>query len=387
MFKSKAILVISACFLGFLVGQYFLSSKPTSHMALNETSASHFSSAFADQPPSSHPDQSAVAEKAVKGVVNISSIKIIQYRTFSPFQNDPFFQQFFGRNNPFGQPREHRERSLGSGVLVSKDGHILTNNHVIENASEISVKFSDQTELNAKIIGTDPHTDLALLKVDTSSTLDPIPLGDSDSLRLAETVLAIGSPFGLGGTVTMGIVSAKGRANMGIVDYEDFIQTDAAINPGNSGGALINLKGELVGINTAIFSKSGGYQGIGFAIPSNMASNVMTQLIEKGRVVRGWIGLRYQDLTKEIAKALNQPQLNGAIITHVYPRAPAMIAGLKRGDVVLKFNETEIKSAGHFSKLLSETPVGQSITLTLSRNGQPLTKKVQVQAAPERQRQ
>lgn len=220
-----------------------------------------------------------VAESRIKGVVNISSTKVISSRSdsySSPFLNDPFFEHFFGRRFQPRIPRERRERSLGSGVIVDADGVILTNNHVVENAEEITVTLADDRDFKAEIIGTDPKSDVAVIRLkDKPKGLEPIPIGDSGELRLGDVVLAIGNPFGLSHTVTMGIVSAKGRANVGVADYEDFIQTDAAINPGNSGGALINLEGELVGINTAIFSRSGGYQGIGFAIPSLMAKSIM----------------------------------------------------------------------------------------------------------------
>ena len=327
-------------------------------------------------------DFSGIAEQAVKGVVNISSIKIVKVRPFSPFSNDPFFQQFFGRS--FSQaPREYREKSLGSGVIVSATGHILTNNHVVSDAAEITIKWMDQIDIPAKVVGTDPHTDLALLKISPPKGWTALPLGDSDLLRLAEPVLAIGSPFGLGGTVTQGIVSAKGRANVGIVDYEDFIQTDAAINPGNSGGALVNFRGELVGINTAIFSKSGGYQGIGFAIPVNMAKHVMEQLLRDGKIVRGWLGLRYQDLTADIARALQQSNVDGVIIAYAYPRSPASNADVRRGDVILSFNGTPVKGSGHLNKLISEAPVGSSIRLTIRRGKETFDRQMRIEPIPE----
>ena len=231
-------------------------------------------------------------------VVNISSTKTIKISGIqSPFSDEPLFRRFFGDEfGQFGRPREHKESGLGSGVIVDKNGYILTNNHVIKDADEIKVKLSDKREFKGKVIGTDPKTDLAVIKIDANN-LPVIKLGDSDKLRVGETVIAIGNPFGLNQTVTSGIVSATGRANVGIADYEDFIQTDAAINPGNSGGALVNVRGELVGINTAIFSTSGGYQGIGFAIPSSMGKTVMDNLINKGKVVRGWLGVSIQPVT------------------------------------------------------------------------------------------
>jgi serine protease Do len=253
---------------------------------------------------------SAMAEvtAAVKpAVVNISSTQTIKTQGIpSPFFNDPFFKRFFGDDfGSHGKPKDQKRASLGSGVIVSRDGYILTNYHVVKDADEIKVRLSDKREFKGKVIGADSKTDLAVVKI-ASDSLPVLKLGDADKLRVGETVIAIGNPFGLNQTVTSGIVSATGRANIGIADYEDFIQTDAAINPGNSGGALVNVKGELVGINTAIFSTSGGYQGVGFAIPSSMAKAVMENLIKGGKVVRGWLGVSIQPITPELATI--QPQ-------------------------------------------------------------------------------
>lgn len=328
---------------------------------------------------------SDIAESRVKSIVNIASTKIVRYQNLSPFFNDPFFEHFFGKGfgNPFGMPQERRQRSLGSGVIVSQDGHILTNNHVIADASEVLVTLDDQTEIQAKVIGSDPPTDLALLQIDLKGkSISPVPMGNSETLRLAETVLAIGSPFGLGGTVTLGIVSAKGRANVGIVDYEDFIQTDAAINPGNSGGALINTRGELVGINTAIYSKSGGYQGIGFAIPINMAKSVMQALIKDGKVERGWIGLKFQNISSEIAKALKLEKTAGVVVTGVYQKSPADRAGIQIGDVIVKFNGDGINNSGNFSTLLSGTAIGETIELLIKRDGKFKKVDIRMEAIP-----
>ena len=257
-----------------------------------------------------------IAESRISGVVNISSTKVTHTKTgqyFNPFFNDPFFREFFGHRF-YGIPEERREKSLGSGVIVSEDGLVLTNNHVVENAAEILVTLSDKRELEAEIVGTDPKSDVAIIRLKgNTKDLTPVPIGNSGELRLGDIVLAIGNPFGLDHTVTMGIVSAKGRANVGITDYEDFIQTDAAINPGNSGGALINMKGELVGINTAIVSKSGGYQGIGFAIPSNMAKAVMESLVKYGKVVRGWLGVSTQDLDQDLDR-VRIVDLDGVVV-------------------------------------------------------------------------
>ena len=309
---------------------------------------------------------SDVAEATVKSVVNISSTKVVQSQApNSPFFNDPFFRHFFGDPRQ-GIPQERRERALGSGVIVTTDGYILTNNHVVADAQEIKVILLDGSEETAKVIGTDPKSDVAVVKVEREG-LTPLPLGDSDALRLGEVVLAIGNPFGLSHTVTMGIVSAKSRANVGIVDYEDFIQTDAAINPGNSGGALVNTRGELVGVNTAIASRSGGYQGVGFAIPVNMAKSIMNSLIKFGKVTRGYVGVMIQDVRPEIAKAFGLEKPGGALIADVMAGGPGDEAGLKRGDVVTEYNGTAITDSAHFRNLVSQTEVDQEARLTVIR--------------------
>ena len=269
-----------------------------------------------------------VAKLARPAVVNISTTVTSKGRSSSPspFFDDPFFRRFFGeeferRFQP--QPEESpRQQGTGSGVIVSSDGYIITNNHVVEAGDEIQVTLSDKRNFKAEIVGTDPKTDLALLKIDAED-LPILPWGDSGNLQVGEIVMAVGNPFGLNQTVTMGIVSAVGRANVGIVDYEDFIQTDAAINPGNSGGALVNLQGELIGINTAIFSRSGGYMGIGFAIPSNMAKTIQASLTEHGKVVRGWLGVSIQDLTADLQEQFDAPDQRGVLVSDVVEDSPA----------------------------------------------------------------
>lgn len=327
-----------------------------------------------------------VAEKRIISVVNISSTKVIktqQSQQYNPLFNDPFFQHFFGRGF-FNIPRERREKSLGSGVIVSKDGLILTNNHVVENAEEILVTLSDEKEMEAEIVGTDPKSDVAVLKLKGNfKDIEPIPFGDSTHLRLGEIVLAMGNPFGLDHTVTMGIVSAKGRANVGITDYEDFIQTDAAINPGNSGGALINLKGELVGINTAIISRSGGYQGIGFAIPSNMAQSIMNSLVKYGKVIRGWLGVSIQDLDQNLAKAMGLDQTTGVLVSEVVENSPAQKAGLKRGDVILKLNEKSVNSTGQFRSMIASNGAGTKVTIEYIRDKKKKEKSVELGQLPD----
>jgi serine protease Do len=314
----------------------------------------------------------AIAKQAKASVVNISSVKKSKHRGeqgLSPSFDDPFFRRFFGEEfeGRMPAPREQREQGLGSGVIVTTDGYIVTNNHVVEGADELTVSLPDKRTFKAKVIGTDPKTDVAVIKIDASN-LSVLPWGDARRLEVGEMVLAIGNPFGLSQTVTMGIISAVGRANMGIVDYEDFIQTDAAINPGNSGGALVNLKGELIGINTAIFTQSGGYMGIGFAIPSNMAKSVMESLIKHGKVVRGWIGVSIQDITQDLAKEFGTPDTQGALVADVMDDSPASKAKLSRGDIVTAFNGTTLRDPAQLRALVAETAPGTTVTLSILRD-------------------
>jgi Do/DeqQ family serine protease len=328
--------------------------------------------------PAPLPDLTGIAQRAIDSVTNISSTQIVR-RPRSPFASDPFFSYFFG-DDPFGY-RERREQSLGSGVAVSHPsgvGYVLTNNHVVGDLrSEVSVVLADKRELRGTIVGVDPDTDIALLRVDAQD-LRTLPWGDSAKLRVAEWVLAIGNPFQLNQTVTLGIVSATGRSLEGrLATYEDFIQTDAAINPGNSGGALVNARGELVGINTAIYSDSGGYQGIGFAVPSNLARHVMDDLIRYGQVRRGTIsGIRLQPLTSQIAERLGAPDTRGVLVYEMDTRSDAYASGLRPGDVIVTFNDTAVDGASHFMRLLSDAPIGSTATLSILREGR--TRQVRV---------
>jgi len=291
-----------------------------------------------------------ITERVLPSVVNISMTKV----TKMSGQGQLPFMPFFGNQ---GQGEDRREQGMGSGVIVSKDGYVLTNNHVVADAQEIKVTTSDRHNYDATIVGTDPKSDLAVIKIKGDvSNLKPVEFGDSGRLRLGDIVLAIGNPFGVGQTVTMGIVSAKGRSDLGIETYEDFIQTDAAINPGNSGGALINGEGKLVGINTAILSRSGGYQGIGFAIPSNMVSPIMDSLRKSGKVVRGWLGVAIQDVDQELADAMKLPQASGILLSDVKPGTPAAKAGLIRGDVVLKVDGKVVDTSGQFRNMIAAGP-------------------------------
>ncbi len=297
-----------------------------------------------------------------------------------PGWNNPLFRQFFGNGGVPPRMETPRQRGLGSGVVVTSDGYILTNNHVVENADTVKVTFPDGRELEAKIVGKDPETDVAVLKVDASD-LPFMTMADSDHLEVGDLVLAIGNPFGIGQTVTMGIVSATGRATLGL-DYEDFIQTDAAINPGNSGGALIDTAGRLVGINTAILSRSGGNQGIGFAIPSNLARSVMSSLVENGHVTRGYLGVRIQDVDPSLAKAFKLDKEQGALIADVVPDSPAAKAGLHEGDVIVQFNHKPVQDSRHLKFAVAEIAPGKTVPVELIRNGDEKNIDVTVQELP-----
>jgi serine protease Do len=321
----------------------------------------------------------AVAKAAMPAVVNISSSKTVRGPGGSaPFFADPFFRFF-----PTPERAPRRERSLGSGVIVTPDGYVLTNSHVVEGADQIQVTLDDRREFKAKLIGADPKSDLAVLKLPGSGFATMV-LGDSSKVEVAEVVLAIGNPFGLDRTVTMGIVSAVGRANLGIADYEDFIQTDAAINPGNSGGALVNGSGVLIGINTAIFSESGGYQGIGFAVPVNMARQVMNQLVSRGRLSRGYLGVTVQELTPAMARGLGLSTPRGILVSDVSPDGPAAQAGLNRGDVIVAIDGKPVTDVGHFRNHIAGTPPGTKEKLTILRDGREQSLDVAIAEIPER---
>ena len=303
---------------------------------------------------------------AAPAVVNIYTRKTIADRSH-PFYNDPLFRYFFGDPSGNNAPRKRQETSLGSGVLVSSDGYILTNNHVVAEAEAIEVALRDGRTVVAKVVGSDPESDLAVVKIELDK-LSAITLGDSEHLRVGDVVLAIGNPFGVGQTVTMGIVSATGRNQLGINTFENFIQTDAAINPGNSGGALINATGELVGINTAIFSRSGGSQGIGFAIPVSLAKGVMQQIIEQGHVSRGWLGVEIQDITPALAESFGLPTQDGVIIAGVLKRGPADRAGLQPGDVILAINNGAVHDVRSALTVIAQTKPGKRIHVKGMRN-------------------
>jgi serine protease Do len=329
----------------------------------------------------------SVAESTTPAVVNISTSRVVKGRqggSQNPLFDDPFFRRFFGDDfsHQFEAPQSRREQSLGSGVIVDPNGYIVTNNHVVTQADEIKVLLADKREFTGKIVGSDPKTDVAVVKINATN-LPTIPWGDSGELKVGEYVLAIGNPFGLNQTVTMGIISAVGRANVGIADYEDFIQTDAAINPGNSGGALVNTRGQLIGVNTAIFSRSGGYMGIGFAVPSNMVRLVMTSLIKEGKVIRGWLGVSIQEVTSELAKQFGLKEAKGALISDVLKDTPADRAGLKRGDVIIKYNGHDIANAGQLRNLVAETVVGQQVAVVIIRDKREKKLTVKIDEQPK----
>jgi serine protease Do len=325
-----------------------------------------------------------VAAKVTPSVVNVFSERQVRQPEVSPFLSDPFFQYFFDLPERGLQRVPQRQRSLGSGVIVSRDGVILTNNHVVANAETIRVALKDGRELDAKVVGTDPQSDIAVLRVNERN-LPAIEIGDSSKTRIGDLVLAIGNPFGLGQTVTMGIISAVGRANMGIADYEDFIQTDAAINPGNSGGALVDMDGKLVGINTAIASKTGGYQGIGFAIPSSMAMQVEDAILNNRKVTRGWLGVAIQDLTSELSRSMKLTARRGVLVSDVTRGSPAAKAGIQRGDVIVSINGTATNDSGHLRTMIALAGKGKIITVQIERQGASLTLPVTLGETPAEQ--
>ena len=376
--KKKIFLGIVILLIGFLLGgiSYYLIGKifyPHSVRA-----------PFAPKVPSQILETSRAFSEIVSAVspavVNISTTKVVRRDTL-PFSEDPFFD-LFKPFHDFGLPKKWKEQSLGSGVIVSKDGYIITNNHVVEQSEDIRVTLFDKRSFRGKIVGADPKTDIAVVKI-SADNLPTVPWGDSDKLQVGEFVLAIGNPFGLSHTVTMGIISAVGRANVGIADYEDFIQTDAAINPGNSGGPLVNVKGELIGINTAIFSRSGGYQGIGFAVPSNMARLVMDQLMKEGKIVRGWLGVTIQDITPELSQKFGLKDSKGALVGDISKGSPAEKSGMMRGDVILEFNGKEVKSVGSLRNIVSQSKVGSQVKLKILRGGKEYQLTVTVAELPK----
>jgi len=329
----------------------------------------------------------AVAERVRPSVVNIGTVQVARSRrplpppgpgTDDPFFKD-FFDQFFGRRGP-GRREEFHQPGLGSGVIVDARGFVLTNFHVIRGADSVTVKLSSKQEFSGRIVGTDAKTDLAVVKFEPGAELRAATLGNSDALRVGEWAIAIGNPFGLDQTVTVGVISATGRSEVGIATYENFIQTDASINPGNSGGPLLNLKGEVVGINTAIVATG---QGIGFAIPANMARRITAQLIDRGKVTRGWIGVSLQPLSTELAQSLGLTDTHGAIVARVHPKSPAEAAGLAANDVILAFDGTAVSDYHHLQRLASEADVGRTVKLEIVRARERKTVDLRIAATPD----
>ncbi len=365
----------------FLLGTLLVAGAALATVAVRSRAADVplWTQASASPSPNTTP-WPAVAKQDSPAVVNISTTQVV--KTPLAFENggtpnDPF-QQFFGTH-----PRTSQVHSLGSGFLIRADGYLVTNNHVVAHATAITVKLADGREFPGTVVGRDPKTDLALVKI-TATNLPVIPLGDSATLAVGEPVMAIGNPFGLQGTVTTGIVSAEGRS-IGDGPYDQFIQTDASINPGNSGGPLVNAAGQVVGINTAIFSQSGGSVGIGFAIPINEAKTILPQLLTQGHVTRGYLGVQIQALTPDLAKALHLPQDTGALVAQVLPDTPAATAGFKAGDVITAYNGHAISSSRDLPRLVAATPIGQTATLQVLRDGKPRTLTAQIAELPQPQ--
>lgn len=325
----------------------------------------------------------AMAELAAASkpaVVNISSTRTMVSRPIpSPFFNDPLFRDFFGNGD--NKPRKYKQMGLGSGVIVGKEGYVVTNNHVVQDSEEIIVRLSDKRQFKGRVIGADPQTDLAVVKINAQN-LPVIKLGDSDKLKVGERVIAIGIPFGLNQTVTSGIISATGRADVGIAAYEDFIQTDAAINPGNSGGALVNIRGELIGINTAIASNTGGYQGVGFAIPSNMVRVVMASLIKRGKVIRGWLGVSIQPVNPTLAKQLGLKSDKGVVVSDIADESPAQKAGMQQGDVIIEFDGKEVTDPSQLRNMVAGVAPDKVVNVKIIRDSKEKILKVIIKEAP-----
>ena len=363
--------------------------KPKDNVSMNQTNAATIQVDNGDLNREQRfvTSYAPIVKKVSQSVVSIfTTTTIREVEQISPF-DDPFFQQFFGQRSPFfqGKPRERvrKEKNLGSGVIVSKEGYIITNNHVVDQADEVEVSLTSGKTYQAKLVGKDPKTDVAVLKIEATD-LTPILFGNSEKIEVGDIVLAIGNPFGIGQSVSMGIISALGRNSLAIEDYEDFIQTDAAINPGNSGGALVDAEGRLVGINTAILSRTGGNQGIGFAVPVDLARDIMERILKDGRIVNGFLGVNIQDeITPDIAKALNLPSTDGALVTEVLPQSPAEAAGLKREDVIRKIDDKPIQNSRQLRFIIGQKAPNTKVMLTIFRDGKEKNVDVVLQELKE----
>ena len=361
-------IVVASSFL--LLLPYIAKAESSADVELLDRSAKAFSRVVKDVKP-------AVVHIKVESTVEMS-------QEYEQFFNNPFFERFFGPQHRFQDPqqRKRQQQGAGSGFIIDKDGYILTNNHVVEKADKITVTLSDNSEVEAKLIGADPKSDVALIKIDVDHALPTVNLGDSESLEVGEWVIAIGNPFGLSQTVTVGVVSAKGRSRVGINEYEDFIQTDAAINPGNSGGPLLNIHGQVVGINSALYSRTGGYMGIGFAIPINMAKSIKEQLQNNGKVTRGYLGVGIQDVDEGLAESFGLDKSGGVLITDVQEDTPASKAGIKNQDIIVKLGDIELKDTQDLRNRIAQTTPGTDIVLHLMRDGKPIELQVTIGEQP-----
>jgi len=377
---QAVILGLAIAFVVTILWPSVISAPPAPHaIEIKQTTATGSTRPTRGEGPVSY---AAAVESAAPAVVNINTAKVVTVRSH-PFFDDPVFREFFGRSlDGLIAPRQQVQTSLGSGVIMSVAGYILTNHHVIDGADEITVALRDGRSASAKVVGSDPETDLAVLKIELSE-LPTITLGHSDQIRVGDVVLAIGNPFGVGQTVTMGIVSATGRNRLGINTFENFIQTDAAINPGNSGGALIDAYGNLIGINTAIFSRTGGSQGVGFAIPMDLAEAVLADIIRHGRPLRGWLGIEGEPVTPEIARNRKLAKTRGGIIVMgIYRGSPAHRAGIEPGDIIIAIDGKPVAGAYETLLAISAHRPGSEIHLTLIRNSQSMTISATVSERP-----
>lgn len=328
---------------------------------------------------------SRVVKDVRPAVVHIAVTSTVDMNTeYEQFFNHPFFERFFGPDHPFQDPnrRKRQQQGAGSGFIIDKEGHILTNNHVIDKADKIKVTLADKSEVEATLIGSDPKSDVALIKIDVDYDLPVVEMGDSESLEVGEWVIAIGNPFGLNQTVTVGVVSATGRSRVGINEYENFIQTDAAINPGNSGGPLLNIRGQVVGINSALYSRTGGYMGIGFAIPINMAKYINEQLMNSGKVTRGYLGVGIQDVDEGLAESFGLEKAGGVLITEVQDDTPASRAGIKSQDVIVKLDDIELRDTQDLRNRIAQTIPGTTVELQIIRDGKPLELQAKIGEQP-----
>ena len=376
--RKLMLFILQATAVGILAAVLLLVFLPGS--VINKRPVVEFLTEQPDRPAklgSGPVSYAAAVQRASPAVVNIYTTKnvILKQR---PILDSPLFQRFFGDLN---QPQSRTQTSLGSGVILSSQGYILTNYHVIENADEIEVYLADGKSVSANILGADPETDLAVLTIEVEN-LPTLVLSDTSALQVGDVVLAIGNPFGFGQTVTQGIISATGRNRLGINTFENFIQTDAAINPGNSGGALSNAHGELVGINTAIFSKSGGSQGIGFAIPIGLAVDVMAQIVEHGRVIRGWLGLELQNISPQLAESFGLEGLSGVLVAGVVRRSPAYSSGIRPGDIILSFDSLKTNDAKNIQNEIANHKPGDSVTISGLRKGKTFTQEIEIAQRP-----